>query len=112
MAAVTVMNKLIWIVLLLGATLSLAGCATQANAAAPIGDPDKGRDIYETGGAAGIPCMSCHSLDGTKIVGPSWQGLGDRAGSRVDGLSAVDYLRQSITDPSAYVVEGYDDVMP
>jgi cytochrome c551/c552 len=109
---VNLMNKKLWIVLLLGAMLSLVGCATQANAAAPIGDPDAGRVIYETGGDAGIPCMSCHSTDGTKIVGPSWQGLADRAATRVDGLSAVDYLRQSIKEPTAYVVEGYDPVMP
>ncbi len=44
--------------------------------------------------------------------GPSFQGISKRAGDRVPGLSAVEYLRQSIVDPSAYVVEGFVDIMP
>ena len=43
--------------------------------------------------------------------GPSFQGISERAGDRVPGMSAVDYLRQSIVDPSAYLVEGFDDNM-
>ena len=39
-------------------------------------------------------------------------GLSDRAGERVPDLSAVDYLRQSIVDPRAYVVEGFLNNMP
>jgi hypothetical protein len=35
------------------------------------------------------------------------------AGNRVPELSAEEYLRQSITDPNAYVVDGYPaSVMP
>ena len=30
------------------------------------------------------------------------------AGNRVPDLTAVDYIRQSIVDPNAYVVEGFD----
>jgi len=44
--------------------------------------------------------------------GPSFQGISKRAGDRVPGLSAVEYLRQSIVDPSAYMVEGFVDIMP
>ena len=76
------------------------------------GDPERGQALYETGGQAAIPCASCHSLDGTRIVGPSFQGLLERAGSRTPGLDAESYIRQSIREPSAYVVHGYDDVMP
>jgi hypothetical protein len=54
----------------------------------------------------------CHSLDGSADAGPSFQGISERAGERVPDLSAVEYLRQSIVDPSAYVVEGFDDIMP
>jgi hypothetical protein len=39
------------------------------------------------------------------------QGVSERAGDRVPELSAVEYLRQSIQDPSAYVVEGFSDTM-
>jgi hypothetical protein len=40
------------------------------------------------------------------------QGISERAGDRVPDLSAVEYLRQSIEDPSAFVVEDFYDVMP
>ena len=38
---------------------------------------------------------------------PTWQGISGRAGDRVPGLSAEEYLRESILDPAAYIVEGY-----
>ena len=44
--------------------------------------------------------------------GPSFQSISSRAGDRVPGLSAAEYLRQSIVDPSAHVVEGFVDIMP
>src|SRR5690349_14082648 len=102
------MNKSFVPILIIAATV-MAGCASTANAAPLPGDPDKGRVIYETGGEVGIPCASCHSLDGTKIVGPSWQGLRDRAETRVEGMSGIDYIKQLIREPSAFVVEDYAD---
>ncbi len=53
-------------------------------------------------------CATCHSLDaGMVIVGPSMDGIGSRAGSTVSGMSAEDYLNESILDPDAYLVEGF-----
>ena len=62
-------------------------------------------------------CSECHSLDGTvateaHLHAPSLQGISSRAGDRVSGLRAEEYLRQSITDPSAYVVEEFSNLMP
>ena len=59
-------------------------------------------------------CARCHSASGeTVIVGPSLSGIAERAGERVDGLDARAYIRNSIMDPSAYVVEGFSDgLMP
>lgn len=55
-------------------------------------------------------CSTCHSLEpGEVIVGPSLAGIGARAGERVEGLSAEEYIEQSIRDPDAYTVEGYDE---
>ena len=55
-------------------------------------------------------CSTCHSLEpGEVIVGPSLAGIGTRAGERVEGLSAEEYIEQSIRDPDAYTVEGYDE---
>jgi cytochrome c oxidase subunit 2 len=61
-------------------------------------------------------CVACHTLTAagsTGQVGPVLDGIGARAGSRVPGLSAHDYIVQSITDPGAYVVQPFvDGLMP
>lgn len=85
-----------------------------------VGDPERGREIFEDGGGALTVnfCSNCHSLDGSvateaHLRAPTFQGISERAGERVPGMSAVDYLRQSIVDPSAYVVEDFSDhLMP
>jgi mono/diheme cytochrome c family protein len=43
---------------------------------------------------------------------PDLAGIGAQAAERVPGLSAEDYLRQAFEEPCAYVVEGYDCIMP
>lgn len=73
---------------------------------------EAGRELYDTGGPTGTACSTCHTLDGTTLVGPSFQGIADRAGDRVSGMTAEEYIHQSIVDPSAHIVEGYDDLMP
>ncbi len=106
----------------LGLMVTLAACAGEPTVdPLEIGDPERGREIHETGGGVmgrdqGIGCSNCHTLDGSvktspQFTAPSFQGISERAGDRVSGLSAVEYPRQSIFDPSAYVVEGFDDNM-
>ena len=60
-------------------------------------------------------CASCHSLDGSKIIGPTFKGLFGRQETLADG-STVDvdenYIRTSMMDPQAQVVQGYTPVMP
>jgi mono/diheme cytochrome c family protein len=65
-----------------------------------------GADIFYTN------CTSCHSTGDNKVVGPGLAGIGDRAGSQVAGMSADEYIEQSIREPSAFVVDGYPAVMP
>lgn len=83
---------------------------------AAIGDPDNGKLLFELGpeGVYEPTCANCHKL--TKLVGfgPGLEGIADTAETRISGLSAVEYLRQSIVDPEAYIVEGNwgDTVMP
>jgi hypothetical protein len=45
---------------------------------------------------------------GVILVGPSLFGLAERAPSRVPGLEADEYIRQSIVDPDAFVVPGFN----
>jgi len=60
-------------------------------------------------------CVACHSVDGTRLVGPSLKGLFGRQEELVDGTKVnVDenYLRDSMMDPNAKVVKGFGPVMP
>lgn len=60
-------------------------------------------------------CVACHSIDGSRLVGPT---LKDAYGHEVelsDGTKVVadeNYLRSSILNPAGQVVKGYDPVMP
>jgi cytochrome c2 len=74
-----------------------------------IPDPEAGRQIYyETAAGVNAGCRICHSLEkGETIIGPSFYGIADRAGNRISGMTAEEYLRQSILEPNAFVVSGY-----
>jgi cytochrome c oxidase subunit 2 len=68
----------------------------------------KGMEILETNG-----CTGCHSLDGSVIVGPSFQGIFgrttsvDEGGTLKDILSDETYIKRSILEPDAQVVDGF-----
>ena len=58
-------------------------------------------------------CASCHATTGeTVIVGPSLAGIATTAATREDDLTARQYLIISINKPDAYIVEGFNDLMP
>ncbi len=60
-------------------------------------------------------CVGCHSVDGSKMVGPTWKGLFGKEETLSDGTTVTvdeEYLRRSILDPGAEIVKGYPDVMP
>lgn len=60
-------------------------------------------------------CNACHSLDGSKLVGPSIKGLYGKNGKTADGAAytADDaYITESIKNPTAKVVEGFPPAMP
>ena len=61
-------------------------------------------------------CLACHSIDGSPSVGPSWKGLYGHEVPLSDGSTAMaddTYVRESITEPNAKVVEGFPpSVMP
>ncbi len=56
-------------------------------------------------------CLSCHALPDLPggQGGPTLAGIGVAASGRTPGLSATEYIRQSVLIPDAFVVEGYDE---
>jgi cytochrome c oxidase subunit 2 len=63
---------------------------------------------------AKVGCNACHSIDGSKIVGPSFKGLWGREEEFEDGSKLIadeNYIRESILHPSAKIVKGYPAVM-
>ncbi len=89
--------------------VAMAGAGTDV---ASDEDPlvTKGRELY-----ASKTCIACHSLDGTKGVGPSWKDVLGVDRKLVDGSTvAIDdaYLRSSITDPNGQIADGFAPSMP
>jgi mono/diheme cytochrome c family protein len=70
-----------------------------------------GRQIFVAAG-----CGSCHELAkaGTNgTTGPSLDDLASAAGQRESGTSPEEYVEESLVDPDAFVVEGFQPgVMP
>jgi cytochrome c oxidase subunit 2 len=60
-----------------------------------------------------IGCFACHTIDGTKLVGPSFKGIWGAQHNVVTNGSArtvkvdEEYVKKSIYDPNADVVEGF-----
>lgn len=85
-----------------------AACGETPEQSAPA-TPEEGRDVAEE-----LGCFSCHSTDGSRRVGPTWQGLWGSEVELADGTTVTadeEYIRTSILDPDAQQVAGFG-VMP
>ena len=87
----------------------------EASSGGAVGDSARGEELFNQTTIGSLPgCVTCHSLTPDKVlVGPSLAGVASRAGSRVSGESAEEYLHQSIVNANAFVVDGFSEgVMP
>ena len=59
-------------------------------------------------------CNACHSIDGSRLVGPTWKGIYGRVEKVNGGDITVDdaYIAESIAQPMAKVVDTYPPAMP
>jgi cytochrome c2 len=70
---------------------------------------EEGQRLYKAYG-----CIACHAIDDSSLtkLGPTWKGLygSERrfAGGVVRVTADEAYLRQSILEPGAKIVEGYE----
>lgn len=89
-------------------TVDLSPRAVAVDKSAPVSAAE-GRRLYQVYG-----CIACHSIDNSALtkLGPTWKGL--YGGERTFGNSAVRaiadeaYLRESILEPTAKIVSGYE----
>ncbi len=113
------------------AALVLSACGGGARAdaapraAAPAGDPARGKIVFTT--AAAPACATCHVIEGVSEgrIGPDLSHLGTDAAQRIAApgykgaaTDAPGYIRESIADPNAYIAPAcpagacYRDIMP
>jgi hypothetical protein len=68
-----------------------------------------GRQVAEGKGL----CFTCHTIGRTGALRfPDLAGVAGRVAERVPGLSDVEYFAQSMYDPEAYIVPGFNPGMP
>jgi cytochrome c2 len=79
-----------------------------ATADAPV-SAEEGRRLYKAYG-----CIACHAVDDSSLtkLGPTWKGLYGTERTIAGGVVRITaddvYIRQSILEPAAKVVEGYE----
>ena len=101
--------------------------ALSAAKAAGVAEYELDGVIYEIDVTAGrtpqeiwvqAACSGCHNInenqtaDNIGAPGPYQNNLYERAGERVEGQSAEEYVKNSIVNPGDYLVEGYQALMP
>ncbi len=65
------------------------------------GDPAAGAEVYLKFG-----CNACHGMtdqEGSNAVGPWLGNVAETGATRVEGVSAQDYVYQSVLDPNAFI---------
>lgn len=81
-----------------------------AKVSAVGGDVEKGKEVFKT-----KTCTVCHAVSSVEgavgTIGPKLDGLSKVAATRVPGLSAVDYIKQSIEEPNKFVVKDFAPAM-
>jgi len=82
--------------------------SVSSSVAAAASPTANGRKIMQN-----IGCFACHTIDGTKLVGPSFKGIWGEtqtvttSGEKREIIVDEDYIRKSIFDPNADIVDGY-----
>ena len=69
----------------------------------------RGREVADANG-----CFACHSLDGSQVVGPTWQGFWGSERALTGGETAMAdeaYFIESVREPAVKLVEGFAPVM-
>lgn len=93
-----------------GSPAASPGETSASPIALPEGNADNGKQL-----ATSLGCVACHSIDGSKLTGPTWKGLYGHEVKLADGSTTTadeTYLHTAIMDPNKQVVDGYPPIMP
>jgi len=83
----------------------------------PAGEAPSGQSLVAQGKQlySNRQCITCHSVDGSANVGPTFRNLFGHEVTLSDGSTVTvdeNYLRESILNPQAKVTQGFQPVMP
>ena len=88
--------------------------AKEAKSSDTPASPERGKEL-----AATYACATCHSTDGTSVIGPTWQNLFGHEvtvttedGETMTVTADEDYIKESIMNPGAKIVDGFAPSMP
>ncbi len=86
----------------------ITACSPEKNTEDTVKQGEKLFNQKHIGKNKVVGCVACHSIKPNQvIIGPSLAGLSIRAAHLVAGESAQQYIKNSIINPDAYIVEGY-----
>jgi cytochrome c oxidase subunit II len=71
---------------------------------------ERGKLIYEKQG-----CATCHTIDGSTKIGPSWKGVWGKQETLTNGQTVTvdeNYIMDSVNDPQGKIVQGFPPSMP
>ena len=90
---------------------------TQDGTPTPIENVAANTSLVEQGKRIAVEqgCVKCHTVNGERHIGPSWLDMYGRHEKMKTGeMITVDegYMTESIMDPAAKIVDGFDNVMP
>jgi mono/diheme cytochrome c family protein len=90
-------------------TITDEGGEIMAVAKQSIASAEYGAQLYKA-----KTCNACHTIDGNKLVGPTFKGLYGKTESTSAGDVVVDdeYLKESMLNPMAKIVTGFPPAMP
>lgn len=79
----------------------------------PAGEPpppSPGLDVF----TGPVGCTACHAIQGVSsgTLGPDLSHIATTAAGRISGVSAEEYIRASIENPTSFIVSGFNPAMP
>ncbi|MCC6802196.1 MAG: cytochrome c [Anaerolineae bacterium] len=78
----------------------------------PVGDAAHGAQLFDQRINGAPACSSCHTLDGSVLMGPSLQNYAAIAPvTEAGAASLAEYTFTSIVQPGAFVVSGFGNTM-